>query len=246
MFQEIQQETPAVVTEGDLVGLPEPVQQWLRFSGIIGREQAVTVKLTQEGQFRRSPDGKWMPFTATQYYTTPQPAFLWQAKIRMAPLLPLKVRDKYMHGQGHMLGKLLGLFPVVDASGPKLDQATLLRYLNEIMWFPSAALADYISWEAIGDSSAKATMKYGGVEASAVFYYNEKGAIVNMVADRYREVNGEFRLDQWSTPISAYRQFNGVTVPSEGQGVWNLSSGDFAYIKLEITSLEYNVSLEQF
>jgi hypothetical protein len=86
-------------------------------------------------------------------------------------------------------------------------------------------------------------MSYKGVTASAVFYFNDKGELINMVAERYREHNGQFTLDTWSTPLSEYGHFNGVKIPLKGEGVWRLDAGDFTYIKLEVTDIEYNKPL---
>jgi hypothetical protein len=52
-----------LVTEADLVGLPEPVQRWLRWSNVLGTAYPVTVRLRQEGEFRMGQDRGWMPFT---------------------------------------------------------------------------------------------------------------------------------------------------------------------------------------
>jgi hypothetical protein len=231
---------PEVFTEADIERLPEPVQRWLRYSQVIGKDRIITVRLKQEGFFRQKANQDWMPFTAEEYYTTNPPAFIWYATIKLAPFLSIKGRDMYYEGRGNMFIKLLSLITVVNARGDEIDQGTLLRYLNEIMWFPTAALSDYIKWESIDSKSAKATMSYQGVTASAVFSFNDKGELMNMVAERYRYVDGKFVLDTWSTPISEYGEFNGVRIPTKGEGVWNLSSGDFPYVRIKITDIEYN------
>jgi len=241
IFSDGGQETSEVITENDLRDLPGPVQKWLKVAGVIGTKKAISVRLRQEGFFRRSPDSDWMPYTAEQYYTTDVPAFIWRAKIKASPVMRLLVRDKYENGRGNMLIKLWSMIPVGNATGPELDQGTLLRYLNETMWFPSVVLNEYITWEAVNDSAAKATMEYEGVKASAVFYFNNRGMVENMTADRYMEKDGEFEMHQWSTPISGYKEFHGITIPAEGEGVWDLPSGDFSYIRLEIMDIEYNV-----
>lgn len=41
-----------VVTERDLEGLPEPVQRYLGYTQIIGKERIGTVRLKQEGSIR--------------------------------------------------------------------------------------------------------------------------------------------------------------------------------------------------
>ena len=68
---------------------------------------------------------------------------------------------------------------------------TLVRYLNEIMWFPSAYLSEYIQWEPIDSNSAKATISVHGLTASAVLYFNEKGELTNFVAEWYIDEKGQ-------------------------------------------------------
>lgn len=227
-----------VITEADIIRLPEPVQRWLRYSGMVGNERIATVRLKQRGQMRSAADKPWMPIVAEQYYTTNPPAFVWSAKAIMAPGIWARVRDKHVEGTGNILVKALGLITIDNKKGPDLDHDTLLRYLNEIMWFPSAALSDYIAWEPIDARSAKATMTYHNVTGSAVFYFDDQGRITNMIAERYAGSNGE--LVPWQTPITAYGEFHGVRVPTAGEAIYKLPSGDFTYGRIELTELEYN------
>lgn len=53
-------------------------------------------------------------------------------------------------------------------------------------------------------------------------------------------VDDEYSLERWSTPITEYREINGMMLLTKGEGLWNLSSGDFSYIRVEITHIEYN------
>ena len=226
------------VTEADLAGLPEPVQQWLRWSRVVGQERPTTIRLKQEGRFRTGEGRGWMPFTAEEYYTTDPPGFVWTTTMRMAPLLSIVGRDRYVGGHGSIEMRLLGLVPVAAADGPELDQGALLRYLNETMWFPAAVLGPSITWEAIDATSARATMSYGGVTASAIFVFDGEGRPVDMVAERYDLGRG--RLETWSTPIRAYGAFGGIRIPTEGEGLWRYDTGDFSYIELRITEVEYD------
>jgi len=183
-----------IISKEDLAGLTLSVQKWLENSGVIGKERIRTVRLKQRGLMRIKEGGPWMPAEAEQYFTVDQPGFIWKAKVKMAPLLYFAERDKYEEGKGHMLIKLLSLVPVVDSRGKEIDQGTLLRYLAEIQWFPTAALSNYIKWEEIDSHSARATMSYGGITASGVFKFNEMGELISFNAKRYREVNGKYEL----------------------------------------------------
>jgi len=208
LFRKSKEVRPEVVSEADIEGLPEPVQRYLKHSQVIGKEKIGTIRLKQKGFIRTKEDQDWMPFEAEQYYTIDPPAFIWNATMKPAPFLSIKARDKYYEGKGNMLIKLLSLIKVADASGSEMDQGTLVRYLNEIMWFPTAYLNDYIQWEPIDSNSAKATISYKGVTASAVLYFDEKGEMTNFVAERYRTVDGQYVMETWSTPLSEYKEVN--------------------------------------
>jgi hypothetical protein len=231
---------PRILREDDIAGLPEPVQRWLRHSGVIGKERVNTVRLKQRGFFRMRKDQPWSPIEAEQYYTVDPPAFVWHATMKPSRFIWIKGEDRYMGGKGRMRIMLMGMVPIIDMQGPKLDQATLVRYLSEMPWFPSAALSEYITWEPIDDTSAKATMTYEGVTASGIFHFHPDGSLKDMVAQRYRLVGKDLVLDTWETPAEGEREFNGVTIAARGEAIWKLSTGDEPYGRLEIAEIEYN------
>ncbi len=241
MFDKVKDVHPQIVTESDIKNLPEPVKRWLRYSEVIGKERVVSVRLKQKGTFRMGVDKDWIPFEAEEYYTIDEPAFLWSVKMKMAPFFYVTGRDRYFEGKGNMLVKLASIVTVADGKGEEIDQGTLLRFLNEIMWFPSAALSYYIFWEEIDKNSAKATMSYGDVTASAIFFFDDKGAFINMTADRYCDMgNGKYSLEKWATPTEEYKRINNIPLPYKGTGMWHYKKGDFEYVKLEVTEIEYN------
>lgn len=129
-----------------------------------------------------------------------------------------------------MMIKILSLIGVADERGPEMDQGSMIRYLNEIMWFPTAALEEYIQWEPVDEKFARAVMQYKGISASAIFYFNEDGELVNFIAERYMKKNDKFEKEMWSTPITGHQEFHGIHIPTEGEAVWKLEGGDFSYI----------------
>lgn len=239
LFNKSAKISPDVLTEEDIKGLPEPVQRHLKYAQIIGKEKIRNVRLKQKGFLRQKEGQKWMPLEAEQYYTTDPPAFIWAGKIKAAPLFSITARDMYSEGKGNMLIKLLSTFTVADTKGKEMDQATLMRYLNEIMWFPAAYVNDYIQWKPVDTHSAKATISNHGLTASAVLYFNEKGEMTNFIGERYSTIDN--KMTTWSTPIKEYKEIKGVRIPAKGEAVWKLKSGDFCYIKVEIVDIEYNI-----
>lgn len=161
----------AIITNEHIRYLPPIVQKWLSTSGIIGRAAIKQVYLQQHGEMRNTTTAKWIPFDAEQYFTTDPSAFLWKTKIQPSRFLFITGRDKYEQGKGNMLIKAYGLFNIANNQGAQTDQGTLLRYLAEICWLPTAALNKNIIWEPIDDKSAKATMSYGAVSATGFFFF---------------------------------------------------------------------------
>lgn len=231
-----------LVTAEMLQNLPEPVQRYMIYTGVVGKPWIDTVNLKQTGRFRQGLDRPWMPMTAEQWYTTNPPAFVWNARFKVVGLPLMRARDKYESGQGHMFGKIAGLFTVFDIRSEKLDQATMVRYLSEMIWFPCAFLGDNISWKSVDDHSAQVIFTDCGKSVSAHMFFDEVGHLTNLTAKRYREIGGEFSLDPWSTPITSYGVHAGLNLPVRGQAVWNLPSGDLMYADLEITKIKYNAS----
>jgi hypothetical protein len=136
--------------------------------------------------------------------------------------------------------KMLSLIPVVNATGSEVDQGAMMRYLNEMTWFPAAFLGDKVTWKAVDDGSAEVTLVDKEKSASAVMYFDPEGKPLNFVAKRYRMVGKRYEHETWSTPFTGHGEFEGLRLPVRGQGVWNLKEGDLVYVELEITELKYD------
>jgi len=240
MANKDQSRNERLVTEEMLEDLPQPVRHYLDHTGVVGKPLVDTVHLKQTGRFRQGLERPWMPMVAKQSYTTDPPGFVWNARFKMLGLPLLRARDRYDSGRGHMFGKIAGLFTVFDVRGEQLDQSTMLRYLSEMIWFPSAFLRDNISWKEVDDRTAQVTFTDHGKSVSGLMHFDDTGKLTNFTAERFREIEGEFSLDPWSTPITSYGERAGLKLPVGGQAAWNLATGDLVYIELQITELQYN------
>lgn len=245
--QEMQSFIPAALPESSVLtkemvaGLPPVVQQWLERSQVIGKKMTRQVHLHQTGKMRTRPDGKWMDVEAEQYFTVHQPGFIWIADVKAAPLIHLKGRDMYQNGKGDMLIKALALIPVASARGKETDQASMLRYLAEICWFPSAALNTFIQWEPLNAHSAKATMRYGEMEGSGIFNFDANGDLLSFDALRYYDKKNGATLEKWhiENHPDSFKTFEGIRIPTRSSVTWQLPDGDFTWFELEVSGLEY-------
>lgn len=237
---------PAVITEADLDGLPAPVKRYLIYTGVIGTPPIETVRLKYRGSFRTGAGKPWMPIEATQFYRINPPGFLWKARFRLAGLPFMYATDVYKTGNSHMLGKLAGIFTVVDGRGEEVNQGSMVRYLQEMTWFPTAYLGDNITWTAVSDHAADVSFHDQGKQVSGRMYFDTNGRLLTFSAQRCGEFDGRYSIATWSTPMTEFGVFNALRVPIAGIGVWQLPAGDLPYVNVRVTSIEYNQPIERF
>ena len=226
------------VTEEMLAGLPEPAQRYLRYAGLMGRPLVDTVRVRQSCRMRPAPNGFSLPLVAEQWYSVEPPGFIWDATVPVAGIPLVRGRDGYIDGRGMMTIKGGSLVPFVDASGPEMDQASLLRHLSEMPWFPSAFLRDRVSWEAIDDTSVRVSIVDGDLRATGVMEIDPDGRLVEFRSERHAMVGKSFELRPWSASTYAYGEFEGLRLPVRGAAVWTLPDGTkLPYIEVELTDV---------
>ena len=240
LFAEMQIKNTGPIGEAILAGLPEVAQRYIRYTGIIGKPFIHAVRLKQTGKFRTGNDQPWMDITADEYYTVNPPGLIWNATFRIAGLPLIKGYDLYRHARGNMLGLIAAIFPIFNVKGEKLTQGTMLRYLNEMTWFPSSFLSDYITWTERDENSVDVTFHDGGKNVTGTLFIDQDGRLVNFVAQRYMEANGQYFLNTWETPFDEYGEMAGLRLPVAGRAIWKLPEGDLTYAQLRLTEVEYN------
>ena len=242
MLQQSEQTPLMLITDAHVTGLPEPVQRYLRYAGVMNKEPVRTVRLTQRGFMRTQPNQKWMPLVAKQYDTTNPPAFLWSCTMRPFPFAWISATDRFTGGHGSMVIKLLSFITVGNAHGPEMDQGELQRYLAEMALFPTAWLSEAIEWQAIDAHSVQATLREQNVTGSVVLHINEQGQLTHITANRYKEEHGHYLLAPWMAQCDEYQEVEGMRIPTKFEITWHLASGEFTWFRVKITEIEYNQS----
>ena len=224
-----------------LAGLPPPVARYFDFALTTGRRLVRRARLDQAGEFSTSP-GVWKPFTAVEYFSVHPPGFVWDARIRTAPLLPVRVRDSYLAGQGAMRGALAGLLPVVNQRGtPEMAAGSLVRYLAEAVWLPTALLpCEGVSWTPIDQSSARATLTDGPTSVWLDMHFKENGEIDLVSTMRHRDVKGTPVLTPWIGRFRNYERRDGLMIPLEGEVEWLVAGERLPYWRGRIVEASYS------
>jgi hypothetical protein len=236
---------PTVVTAAELEALPSPVARYLRAALREGQPVVTRARIRWEGRFNMGSPARdnWKPFTADQEFVPRAPGFVWDARVAMAPGLTVFVRDGFVAGEASMLGAVRGLLTVVDRRGtPGLASGALQRYLAEAVWFPTALLPTQgVTWTALDDSTARATIASGATTVSLDFRFGPDGLVREVRAPErtYDDGKGPPRRLPWIARILGWAAQDGMQVPDSAVVEWRFPERPYAYWRGRPVTVSY-------
>jgi hypothetical protein len=232
----------SVVVSSDWQELPEPLQRYFRFVLPEGQARIGSARLKLAGMMRADKNKSWMKIESEEYVSCHPPGFIWHAVAKLLPLLWIEVCDCYYGGKGEMRVLLMSLKKLAASSGREMDQSSLLRWLSEAVMFPTALLpGEHLTWKPIDSKSAKAVVRNGELTASAIFYFDKRGAIRKVVtADKYRDFKGKPEKAVWIGYFHNYQRKSGILVPTEVGATWKLPRGNLNYARFKLVEIDYD------
>jgi len=234
---------PVRFSSARLEGLPAPVRRYFRAVLRDGQPAVRHARVEQRGQFLLRPaENGWRPFEAIQEFETRAPGFVWNARIRMAPGLVVRVRDAFVDGGGYMVAGLMGLVRLVHVEGtPEIAAGALHRYLAEAVLVPTALLPSAgVVWTPLDDSSARASLGVGATTVSLDFHFGADGLVRSVYTpERARDVDGRSVPTPWQGRWSGYEERDGMRIPLAGEVEWLLPGGPQVYWRGRITAIAY-------
>ena len=236
--------TASVLREEDLAHLPEPVRNYVRYTGAVGKPRIHNFRAVSAGSIKRSVGGAWMELSSRQYNFFDDPARLYYIRASLFGI-PFDGLHAYIGTEATMKINVAYVIPVADTSGGKMNQSENVTMFNDLCLFaPSELVGKNISWDPVDPVTARARYTNNGITVSAVLYFNGNGELENFVSDdRYLSADKKtFPPYQWSTPVKEYRDFDGRKVPAYGEAVLQMPEGPFAYARFNLKEIEYNCS----
>ncbi len=231
-----------ILTEKDIIPLPSPVQKYLRYTGVIGKEKVMNFRVYFHGQLQ---DIGKPPFrvhiTQFSYLDIPTRLFYITGKMKRLPVTALHI---YKDTHASFQVKLFSAFSIVDQKEGYLNVAETVTMLNDMCLLAPATLIDKrISWETIDDLHAKVIYTNKEIKVSAVLEFNELGELIRFTSEDRYYINskGEMIRTRWTTPVGSYVDFKGVKIASVGTAYWSFPDKDFTYAWFRIKDVEYNV-----
>ncbi len=234
----------SVLSKQETAHLPACVQKYLDYTGAVGNGKPQNVCIEFDAEMYRKPGDKPLKSQSVQYnfYGNYSRLFLMKAS-KMG--IPFRAIHIYKNERASFQVKVAELFKVVDIRGEELTKAETVTLLNDMCIFAPGSLTDSrLTWTVLDELSAKVVLTNGKYSVSAILYFNEAGELINFISDdRFAlQDDGSMKQERWSTPVSAYKEFEGRKIPTLGKTIWHYPEGDFTYGVFTLKSIKYNIA----
>ncbi len=233
-----------VYTEEEIKNLPISVQNFFRYSGLIGKQKIYNVHVVYgETDFKLSQDKPMLKIKYEHYNLLNDLDRIASIHTSMMGI-PFEGLDNYTNSIGSMTGMLAKSVTLFDVTGKEMDISSLVTCLSEMIFLPTVALQEYVVWESIDQNTAKATVTYNKNTVSAIFKFKDNGEMLSAETDdRYMdEGNGKSSKQKWIVEASEYIEENGIKHPSKAKAIWKLDTGDYTYFDGKDIKIKYNVN----
>jgi hypothetical protein len=220
-------------SERQLIGLPEPVQQYFRHVLKDGQPYISHVHLLHDGVFKTDLNKGWIKISGEEYFTAEKPGFVWKGKTAM-----FTARDMYITGKGRLVVSLFSLFTIENQHGEKYDEGELMRWLGESVCFPTNLLpTENLNWSPLNDHSAVLEFKHRNLAVSFTVLFDERYQIVEMRGMRHM---GDGARQPWVAKVSQYQTRDGVMIPTMLEAGWELHGKYQPYARFVIQKITFN------
>jgi len=221
---------------------PELIRQY--FKSTIADSVSIPkfITVNQSAQFKTDLKSEWMPLTATQYFTTESPNFLWVSEMQNSNFFWVNAIDSYIKGKGNMLIKFNSSITIADSWGLELDKSGLFRYISEAVLFPTKLLpSKNLFWNVLDSNIAEIKFTDGEISVVAKLFFNKQNLIERIETfDKYRALDNGYERSLYTIYLTDYKNVeNKFTIPTYIEVEWQLPTGKFKYGKFNIDSVKY-------
>jgi hypothetical protein len=208
--------TGQVFEPNHLINLPEPVQRYLKHAIAPGTKLASAVRLQMRGEIKLK---SWQPFQAEQVIYWHR-GMIWQATAWMN-CVPICGSDRLVDGIGEGQWKILGLIPVMTATGSDVTRSVVGRMQGECMWLPSIFCNRDLTWRASDNCHAHTNLTLLGENAELTLTISSTGQLESLKLSRWGNPEGaEHHYVDFGGYMEGEGTFSGYTIPTLVRGGW--------------------------
>lgn len=231
-----------------IAALPEPAQRYFRYTIATETPLVSVAEIEMEGQLGLGTknDPAYREMSAEQILVPPR-GLVWRVRAG-----PISGSDVVTSETSWTRFWLLNFIPVVRVSG-NLDhhRSAFGRVAAEgAFWVPSSLLpSEHVAWEAVDETTARATVSYGEYSQSIELTIEADGRPSRVTIQRWSNENPEkvFREQPFGGYLSDFREVSGYRIPMRVEGGNLIGTEDyFPFFKANVREIRFPQLDSQF
>jgi hypothetical protein len=237
------------ISDAELSNLPKPVKRYVKLALGKNKKRYTLVQFRHGGyvninldtNYYRHPSWKYL--IAENTVRLDQPAFFWQSMIHLSWEFWRKGWLRSDEEQTELYWTWMGLYPLVHLKNEHIERYALGRYLIQAPWYPTVLISsDFLTWKAINDTSAEATLSMGNTEISGEFNFDKKGRIIRFISDNMTRItkNGTEPGFQMVKYVQYSNEETGYTIPMRIYSFWKSPDGLVGLEDLRLDEIIYH------
>jgi hypothetical protein len=204
--------------------LPEVARRYLEHAIAPGAQIASAVRLWMHGEIKLNH--KWYSFQGEEVICWNR-GMIWRATTWMKGL-PIWGADRVVDGTSAMEWKILGLFPVAQATGDDVTRSGAGRVQGESVWLPSVLCHPQISWTQMDLNHIRANFTALGEPAELVLTIDRSGGLERIKFLRWgNPEGGVHHFVDFGGEVEAEETFGDYTIPTQLRLGWFFDSERF-------------------
>ncbi len=208
----------------DTTGLTGVARSYLEHAIAPGARRSSAVRLLMHGEIKLQ--NRWLPFKAEEVIVWGR-GFIWSAEVRMFGTT-IRGSDRLLDGEGSMRWRLLGILPVMSASGSDISRSASGRVAGEVVWLPSVLCGEDVAWTEGDPTHLKARFTAHEEEAEVELVIDARGRLQTVKLPRWGNPDETgFRYADFGAIVEEERTFEGYTIPSQLRVGWHLGTERF-------------------
>jgi hypothetical protein len=202
---------------------PAAARRYLEHAIAPGTPLASAVRLEMHGEIKLKG---WSPFHAEEVINIDR-GMIWRASVRTGGF-PIRGSDRIVDGEGRMRWKLIGLIPILTASGADISRSAAGRLAAELIWLPSALCSPDVTWLARDDRHIRAVLHVQGHDHEIDMIIDDAGRVETVGVLRWGNPEGRFfHGAPFGGPAEDERTFGGYTIPARLRVGWFPGTSQF-------------------
>ncbi|HZP48997.1 MAG TPA: DUF6544 family protein [Vicinamibacterales bacterium] len=193
------------------------------------------IRTIQSGDIRSSEKSAWKSFSAEEIVDATRTTFWWDAKIGSG-LASVGVTDAYEGGHGRLAVRK-GPVPLVDMTGPHIDQGELQRYLSYVNYCPSMIVNNpFLDFAAVGLTTLRIRDRQDATGSFVDLDIADDGRPIVIRAVRPMTVGKRVIPTEWSAVGTNEHVWNGIRLCRHLEASWHPPDGRFVYVRIDVLS----------